>query len=137
MTSSPTSGWLASPRTIITAMDQAGVRRFIGLATPSVPDPRDRPTLKAQLLPVVAGLMFPGALAELRGMTQAVTESGLDWSLARITNPTNKPARGSVRAGFLGRDKTGSAMSRADIAAFLVGQLTDTTYVGAAPAISN
>jgi putative NADH-flavin reductase len=37
---------------IITAMDAAGVSRFIGLATPSVPDPHDLPTLKAKTLPV-------------------------------------------------------------------------------------
>src|SRR5205085_6886257 len=35
-------------RTIISAMKAAGVRRFIGLATPSVADRRDHPTLKAK-----------------------------------------------------------------------------------------
>lgn len=124
-------------RTVITAMRQAGVYRFIGLATPSVPDPRDRPTLKAKVLPVLAGLMFPNALAELRGMTAVVTDSDLDWTLARITNPTDKPSAGTVRAGFLGVDTVGSAMSRADVAGFLVAQLTDDTYLRAAPAISN
>ena len=29
-------------RSIVAAMQETGVRRFIGLATPSVPDPRDR-----------------------------------------------------------------------------------------------
>jgi putative NADH-flavin reductase len=124
-------------RTIIEAMKAAGVRRFIGLATPSVPDPRDNPTLKARVLPVMAKLMFPNALTELRGMNDVVTTSELDWTLARITNPTNKSATGTVRAGFLGRDDVGSAMTRADIAAFLIGQISDTTYVRAAPAISN
>jgi putative NADH-flavin reductase len=38
-------------RAIVAAMKEAGVRRFMGLATPSVPDPRDRPTFKAELLP--------------------------------------------------------------------------------------
>ena len=33
-------------RSIVTAMQEAGVRRFIGLATPSVPDPRDGPTFR-------------------------------------------------------------------------------------------
>lgn len=124
-------------RNIIAAMQTAGVRRFVGLATPSLPDPRDQPTLKARVLPVLANLMFPGALRELRGMTQAVTDSGLDWTIARITNPTNKPATGTVRAGFLGVDKVGSAMTRTDIATFLTQQLTDTTYHHGAPAISN
>ena len=124
-------------RAVVAAMDDAGIRRFIGLATPSVPDRRDRPTLKARVLPVLAHLMFPNALAELRGMTSAVTDSDLDWTIARITNPTDKPAKGTHRSGFLGRDKVGSSMTRADIAAFLVGQLTDSTYVRALPAISN
>jgi nucleoside-diphosphate-sugar epimerase len=124
-------------RNILKAMQATGVDRFIGLATPSVPDPRDRPTLKGRALPVLARLMFPNALTELRGMTQAVTESGLNWTLARITSPTDKPATGRIRAGFLDRDDVGSSMTRADIARFLLDQVTDDTYRQAAPAISN
>src|SRR5439155_5821963 len=101
-------------RIIVQAMQAAGVRRFIGLATPSVPDTRDKPTLKAKILPILANLMFPGALLELVDMTQAVTQSGLDWTIARITRPTNKPAIGTTRAGYLGVDNVGSAMTRTD-----------------------
>ncbi|NGO08944.1 SDR family NAD(P)-dependent oxidoreductase [Streptomyces sp. HC44] len=124
-------------RTIVQAMEAQKVTRFIGLATPSLADPQDRPHWKLKVLPVVAGLMFPNALAELKGMTEAVTGSGLDYTIARITNPTDKPATGRIRSGFLGHDKVGSAMSRADIAAFLVAQLTDDHYRRAMPAISN
>jgi hypothetical protein len=102
-----------------------------------VPDERDNPTLKAKILPVVAGLLFPNALTELVGMTTAVTQSDLDWTIARITRHAGGKPKGTVRAGFLGRDKVGSMMSRADIAAFLVAQLTDETFSRAAPAISN
>jgi nucleoside-diphosphate-sugar epimerase len=122
---------------IVSLMREQGVRRFVGLATPSITDPRDGPHWKPKVLPVLAKLLFPHALAELRGMTDAVTSSDLDWTIARITNPTNKVATGTWRAGFLGRDKLGSTMSRTDVAAFLVAQLTDRTYVTAAPAISN
>ena len=118
-------------------MHAEGVNRYIGLATPSVPDPHDQFSIKGSVLPLVAAITFPNALKELRHMTKAVTDSELDWTVARITNPTDKPARGTLRAGYLGRDKVGSAMSRADTAAFLVAQLTDETYVKAAPAISN
>lgn len=122
---------------IVTAMQSEHVGRYLGLATPSVPDERDRPTLKAKILPVVAGLLFPNALNELVGMTAAVTQSDLDWTIARITRPTGGRPKDTVRAGFLGRDKVGSAMSRADIATFLISQLTDTTFLRASPAISN
>jgi uncharacterized protein YbjT (DUF2867 family) len=124
-------------KNIVAAMQTEHVGRYIGLATPSVPDDRDNPTLKAKILPVVAGLLFPNALHELVGMTAAVTQSDLDCTIARITRPTGGRPKGTVRAGFLGRDKVGSVMSRADIAAFLVAQLTDETFLRAAPAISN
>jgi uncharacterized protein YbjT (DUF2867 family) len=122
---------------IVAAMEAEHVSRYIGLATPSIPDERDQPTLKAKVLPRLAGALFPNALEELVGMTTAVTQSGLDWTIARITSPNNTKPKHTVRAGFLGRDKVGSVMSRADIAAFLVAQLTDDTFSRAAPAISN
>ncbi|WP_405639530.1 NAD(P)-dependent oxidoreductase [Streptomyces sp. NBC_00019] len=124
-------------RTIVQTMRAQKVDRFIGLATPSLADPRDKPHWKHKVLPVAAGLMFPNALAELKGLTEAVTGSDLDYTIARITNPTDKPATARIRSGFLGHDKVASAMSRADIAAFLVSQLTDDRYRRAMPAISN
>ncbi|MFZ0904211.1 MAG: NAD(P)H-binding protein [Mycobacterium sp.] len=124
-------------KNVVAAMQTEHVGRYIGLATPSVPDARDKPNLKAKILPIVAALLFPSALYELVGMTTAVAQSDLDWTIARITRPTSRKPKGTVRAGFLGRDKVGSVMSRADIAAFLIAQLTDETFSRAAPAISN
>lgn len=124
-------------RNIVAGMAAARVRRYIGLATPSVPDERDRATVKARVLPIAAKVLFPNALIEVRGMTEAVTGSDLEWTIARIVDPNDKTPKGTWRAGFLGRNRIGSAISRADVASFLVSQLTDTTYVKAAPAISN
>lgn len=115
-------------RTIVAAMRSAGVRRFIGLATPAIADPQDRPTLRGKLLRLMPRLFLPNAFVKIVGMTEAVTSSGLEWTIARITAPTDKPASGRIRAGFLGRDKVGWDMSRVDVATFLVGQLTDDTY---------
>lgn len=124
-------------RRIVVAMEGAGVARYVGLATPSVPDPRDRPTLKGRVLRLAAATFLPNALLELEGMTDAVTGSDLDWTIARITRPTDGRARGTVRAGFLGVDRVGASMTRADIATFLVAQLDSATYSRALPAISN
>ncbi len=124
-------------RTIVAAMEREGVRRYIGLATPSIPDARDKPTVRAKVLRLAARVFLPNALRDLTGMTGAVERSDLDWTIARITSPSDKPAKHTIRAGFLGRDKVGSAMTRADIARFLVGQLADDTFLRAAPAISN
>jgi nucleoside-diphosphate-sugar epimerase len=124
-------------RNIVEAMKATGVRRFIGLATPAAADPRDLPTFKAKLFRLMPRLAFPNALTEIDGMTEAVTRSDLDWTIARIISPNDRPTKGTIRSGFLGRDKVSSAMTRTDIATFLVGQLTDDTYIRAAPVISN
>ena len=124
-------------RTIVAAMRESGVRRLIALGTVSVPDPRDRPGLVERLVPVGIGLLIPGALEEVQGISEVVSTSGLDWTLARMFAPVDIPSNGTLRAGFLGRDDIGTPMARTDVAAFLVDQLTDDRFVGAAPAISN
>jgi putative NADH-flavin reductase len=53
-------------RSIVAAMDAAGVLRYVGLATPSVPDPQDLPTVTGRIIPLMARVFLPNALAELQ-----------------------------------------------------------------------
>jgi len=124
-------------RTIVAAMKAAGIRRFIGMATPSLRDPRDGRSVLGMVVPVMARLGLPRAYRELLEMSAIVTESGLDWTIARFTRPTDGPAKDSIRVGFLGHDKVGASITRADIATFLLDQVADRRFVGASPVISN
>ena len=81
--------------------------------------------------------LFPRAYRELLAMSQLITASPTNWTIARFTRPTNGPRTGTVRAGYLGRTRIGASITRADIAAFLLAQTTDTRFQHAAPAISN
>ncbi|MGP3963385.1 hypothetical protein ACTWPT_46140 [Nonomuraea sp. 3N208] len=76
-------------RTIVQVMEAQKVARFIGLATASLADLRDKPHWKHKVLPVMAQLMFPNALAELTGMTKAVRlmPSTSDPHFSRSTPP--------------------------------------------------
>ena len=69
--------------------------------------------------------------------TPLVTDSRLDWTIARFTRPTDGARTGTVRAGYLGRDHIRASITRADIATFLLDQSTDPRFHRAAPAISN
>ena len=124
-------------RTIVAAMHRHGVRRIVALSTVSVPDPRDRPSVLERLLPIGIGVLIPGALREVQGITEVISTSELDWTIARIFAPVDNPSNHTLKAGFLGRDDIGVPMTRVDIAGFLVDQLTSDEFVGAAPAISN
>ena len=124
-------------RNIVDAMRAGGVGRYIGMATPSVRDPRDGRALMGLIVPLMGRLFLPRAYRELLALSEIVMYSGLDWTIARFIAPKDGPAKGRVRAGFLGRGRLGSAITRADIATFLLDQLDDTRFVRAAPVISN
>jgi putative NADH-flavin reductase len=124
-------------RTILQAMRAEGVERYIGMATPSVRDPRDTSSLLGRIVPFMGRTFLKRAYRELLTMSQLVTDSPLNWTIARFTRPTNGARTGTVRAGYLGRDGIGATITRADIAAFLLDQTSDTRFNRAAPAISN
>jgi len=55
----------------------------------------------------------------------------------RVAMLNNNPKSDKVKVGYVGRGEVGTAISRADLADFLLKQVEDTKYVGQAPAISN
>jgi hypothetical protein len=118
-------------------MQRHGVRRYVGNGTPSVLDPREKPTWQTRLSTFMAKRFLRRAYDELVGMSVIVMSSGLDWTIVRFLAPKDGPARGLVREGFYGTDKLGFNVTRADIAAFTAAQVDDSRYIRAAPAISN
>ncbi|WP_448071300.1 NAD(P)-dependent oxidoreductase [Georgenia yuyongxinii] len=124
-------------RHILEAMQRHGVTRYIGHATPAVLDPRERPTPVTRFTSFMPRTFMRRAYDEIRGMTDPVKASDLDWTIVRFLAPKNAPKQGNLRVGFFGTDKIRFAVSRADIAAFTAAQVDDCAYVGRAPAISN
>ena len=65
-----------------------------------------------------------------------IKSSGLDWTIVRPTVLNNKPARGNVRALTDLSAIHGGAVSRADVADFVVRQTTDMTFLRKAPLVT-
>jgi putative NADH-flavin reductase len=124
-------------RNIVEAMEAEGVGRYIGMATPSLRDPRDSRSALGLIVPFMGRTLLSRAYRELLEMSEIVTASDLNWTIARFTRPTDGERTGTVRAGFLGVDRIGASITRSDIAAFLLDQVADPRFGRAAPAISN
>jgi nucleoside-diphosphate-sugar epimerase len=124
-------------RNIVAAMQRHGVRRYVGNGTPSVLDPRERPTWQTRLSTLMAKTFLRRAYDELVGMSEIVMTSGLNWTIVRFLAPKDGPACRRPRQGFYGHDRLGFGVTRAAIAAFTAAQVDDARYIGAAPAISN
>ena len=122
-------------RNIVQAMERAGINRLICLSTLGVGDSRD--SLNFFWKHIMFGLLLRGAYADHVSQEDSVKESRLDWTLVRPGAFTDGDRTGEYRHGFPSADKTIKAkVSRADVADFMLKQLTDRTYLHETPGLS-
>lgn len=126
----------AGTRAIIEAMSRTGVKRLICQSTLGVGD--SRPNLNFLWKHLLFGMLLRRAYADHVTQEAYVRASDLDWTIVRPSAFTDGPRTGSFRRGFPG-DERGLTLkiARADIADFMLEQLTDTTYLHQAPGISH
>jgi putative NADH-flavin reductase len=122
---------------VLAAMKKFGVRRIVLVGTASVSDPNDLPDFKFRLLVAVIRTLLPGAYAEIIRIAEAVRATDLDWTIVRLPLLNNKPKTGRLRVGYYGQGRIRMFLSRADLAAFMLGQAADARFIRKAPAISN
>lgn len=120
-------------RNLVAAMKAKGVKRLVNLSAWGAGDTRDS-------LPLIGKLFVRLVLAKLfadkeRG-EKILFESGLDWINVRPGRLSNRKARGGVRASLDPKAvKPIPFMTRADLAAFMVDQLHDDTWIRKSPLI--
>lgn len=123
-------------RTVVEAMNRTGVKRLICQSTLGAGD--SRANLNFLWKYIMFGLLLRPAYADHQQQEACIRASDLDWTIVRPSAFTDGPRTGTYRRGF-GSDEPGLSLkiSRADIAEFLLDQLTDRTYVHKAPGISH
>lgn len=119
-------------RTVIEAMREAEVRRLIGVS--AYPLWATRPWGAVQIVRWI----FRHTYADLASMESEIVSSGLDWTIVRPTQLTNKEAAGQVRYERSSHDFASGpySISRADVAAALLDLAENPSDVGVALAIS-
>jgi putative NADH-flavin reductase len=74
-------------------------------------------------------------LDDMERQEELIRASDLDWIIVRPSLLTNDPHTGTYRAGPDVTHGIGSKLPRADLADFMLEQLTDDTYLRQTPAI--
>lgn len=119
---------------IIQAMKKAGIRRLITLSTLGAGD--SKPTLPVKYK-IIFGTLLRKAFADHEAQENYVKQSQLDWTIVRPAAYTNGGHSGKYRHGFPVTDKTITAkISRADVADFMLKQVTDNMYIRKTPGLS-
>lgn len=119
-------------RTILQAMQAHGVRRIAVVTSLGVGDSKDQVPMFFKMLMKTA---LRKAMAAKEEQERLVRESGLDWTIVRPGGLTNGPATGTYAFG-MDKSLVAGQVARADVAEFVLRQLTDDTYLRQAPAIT-
>ncbi|MGB3312620.1 MAG: SDR family oxidoreductase [Nodosilinea sp.] len=122
-------------RQIIQAMEETGVRRLICQSTLGAGDSWGN--LNFYWKYVMFGLILRNVFADHEKQEDYVRQSQLDWTIVRPGAFLDGDRTGKYRHGFPGTDTSSQLkISRADIADFILKQLTDNTYLRQTPSLS-
>jgi putative NADH-flavin reductase len=131
----PTTVLSSGTRNIVRAMESHGVRRLVCETSLGLGESTGRMGLWYTLfvIPVILPFYYSDKVRQER----IIRASGLDWVIVRPGALVNGPARGHYDHGpRVGHWLLTVRISRADVAAFMIDQLTDDRYVHAAPGVA-
>jgi uncharacterized protein YbjT (DUF2867 family) len=121
-------------RNLVRAMESHGTRRFVCETSLGIGDSAGRMGLWYTLF--VIPLVLPFYYWDKARQERVIAESRVPWVIVRPAALNNGAKRGVRHHGArVGRFLLTPAISRADVAAFMLDQLTDDTYLGAAPGV--
>jgi len=120
---------------ILAGMKQHGVSRLVVTAGAGVSDPNDAPKFFNKLMNRLVKSISGNVYADMVEVARIVRESDVNWTIVRVPRLIDGPKTGKVSVAWVGKGM-GMQISRADLAAFLLDQLEDDTYLRQAPAIS-
>jgi uncharacterized protein YbjT (DUF2867 family) len=120
-------------RALVAAMTRSAVRRLICISALGVGDSRGHGGFVFDRL--FQPLLLGPAYKDKERQEAAIRASSLDWVVVRPAMLTNDPRRGRVRATANLAGVNGGKIARADVAQFVVEQLTTDTWLRRTPAI--
>jgi uncharacterized protein YbjT (DUF2867 family) len=118
---------------LVTAMTRNGVRRLVCISALGVGDSRGHGGFVFDRL--FQPLLLSQAYKDKDRQEAAIRASSLDWVVVRPAMLTDDPARGSVRAVTDLAGVNGGKIARADVARFVVEQLTADTWLRRTPVL--
>ena len=125
-------------RNIVRAMENTGVRRFVCQTSLGYGDSRQVLNMAPfHFRYFVVPFFLRGVFADHERQEECIKRSDLDWIIVRPGTLTDGERTGVFRHGFPATDKTITvSISRADVAGFMLQQLTDDAYLRNTPGLS-
>ena len=120
-------------RHAIASMQHHHVRRLVAISTFGAGETRSR--LGWLVRHLLFGVVLRSEVADKEAMEALLENSGLDWTVVRVGLLHDGPPRGAWRAADDGSIEGMGRIARADVAAFMLDQVDDTSWLRRKPAL--
>jgi putative NADH-flavin reductase len=121
----------SATRIMVSAMEEAGVRRLLMVTGAGAGNSRGRITF------LYDNVIFPLVLQRVYNdkdiAEEIVMKSNLDWTIVRPGGLTSRPAAGRYKVLTEMKDWRGGFISRADVANFMIEHIADSSLFGKTP----
>ncbi len=124
----------SAAKTIIASMQRHSVRRLVVTSMIGEGESKENATVYERLL---VSTFLRGADKDKAAMESAVEASNLDWVILRPALLSDDPAIGNVRVFSAETGEKAHKITRADLAAFMLAQLSHDEYLHQAVTIAN
>ena len=124
----------SAANTIIAAMQRNGVHRLVVTSMLGEGESEANTSFYVRLL---VSTFLRGADKDKAAMESAVESSGLDWVILRPAILTDDPAKGNIRVFDPETGEKAHKITRADLADFMLAQLSSNEYLHQAVTIAN
>ena len=122
-------------RNVVRAMERAGIKRFVCESSLGIGDSKGKMGAVHNL--VAIPLFLRNVFADKEAQEKIIASSRLDWVIVRPGTLTNGPQRNVYRVGSdVGSWFMPSRISRSDVAAFMLKELTDGEYLRRTPGLA-
>ncbi len=123
-----------STRNIVSAMEAYGVKRLVVISVAGVAVEQD--TRGVNFIDGLLKFFLKDVYTDRENQLKILQASSVDWVAVRVSRLTDDAPTGSVKA-FFGTPSPVMKITRADLADFMVKQLTETQWLRQAPIVKN
>ncbi len=124
-----------SANNIVDGMKKHGVRRLVSTTGAGVRQPEDHPKFIDHLIGFLLNLLAKDVVLDSAANVKVIRESDLDWTVVRFPRLMDGEHKGKYQVGYVS-NSSGTQLSRADCADFVLKELTELKWLKKLPLVS-
>ncbi|HAX70532.1 MAG TPA: NmrA family transcriptional regulator [Anaerolineae bacterium] len=124
-----------SAKNIVAGMKKHSVRRLVSTTGAGVRQPEDQPKFIDHFIGFLLNLLAKDVVLDSAANVKVIRESDLDWTVVRFPRLVDGERKGGYQVGYVSKS-SGTQLSRADGADYILKELTEMKWLKKLPLVS-